>query len=325
MARIARHEIDVEREMARSLGTGRFSDFMIRCGPHSFHVHKLILVAKSTFFRGLITGDFSESSTSAVDLAEDNVGLVARLLIYMYTGNSYIAGFDSFPQRLGNDIFNNVPDKYELAAGAGWAEKAILHAKMYTIADKFGVPGLDTINLRAFIRLIYDANEPQTRKDFLQDGRDWENTCYTSELAEANNKVIDIVYSEPCPQVLQMIVLGVVLGALQYGNAYQSQALLQKIKSWPQLAYDLAVHQLSARDSTCSECGCTSTVLRPECVCGNINGCPKAECKQIWQKTSYCPWCDALGTMSYPEEKEGAVDGTDAPRANENGREPDGV
>ena len=194
----------------------------------------------------------------------------------------------------------------------------MLHAKMYTVADKFGIPGLDTINLRAFIRLVYGANQPQTKEDFLHDGHDWENTDYASELADANNKVIDIVYSEPCPQILQTIVLDVVLFALQHHNAYQSQALLQKIKSWPQLAYDLAVHQLSARDSSCSECDCLSPVLRPECACGNINGCSEAECKQVWQKNSYCPWCDTLGTMSYPgKEEEGAAEQAGAAQMNE--------
>lgn len=318
MAPVARHEVDAEQEMAHSLGTGRFSDFTIKCGPHRFRVHRVILVAKSTFFRGLITNGFLESSTSTVDLTEEDVGLVARLLIYIYTEKSHISGFEAFPHKIGNHIFNLVPDKYELEAEAGWASKAILHLKMYTIADKFGVPGLSTISLRCFIRHMYDANQPQTKEDFLHDGHDWENTDYTTELAEANNRVIGVVYAEPCTQILRTIVLDINLFALQYQYAYKSQALLQHIKAWPKLAYDLAVHQLSAENSKCSECDCLSTVLRPKCACGNINGCSQVECKAIWQKDSYCPWCDALGTMSYPgEEEEGAAEEADATPANE--------
>lgn len=63
--------------------TGKFSDFIIKCGTREFRVHKWILVNHSPVFAAMFDKDEDSSEMTVEDLSAE---AVENFLIYLYTG-----------------------------------------------------------------------------------------------------------------------------------------------------------------------------------------------------------------------------------------------
>ena len=69
------------------LHCGDHSDFRITCRGIEFEVHKLIIASASEFFRVVSAKEgFPENATGVVDLPDDEPEVVARALVFLYTG-----------------------------------------------------------------------------------------------------------------------------------------------------------------------------------------------------------------------------------------------
>lgn len=141
---------------------------MITCGSDSYKVHKAIVCSQSEFFRLACRnhhnaeGDFKEAKTGIVEIPCRNINTsatepedfkwnpdaedpkcVKNMIHYLYRLD-YLEVETAKITTM--DIDDEVFDKtYALAEGI-----LIEHAKMYAMADKYGIPGLKDLALKKY-------------------------------------------------------------------------------------------------------------------------------------------------------------------------------
>ncbi|MCJ1279303.1 hypothetical protein MMC21_007127 [Puttea exsequens] len=103
--------------------TGAFTDLTITCGGKDIKVHKLVVCTQSEVLRKTATNGFKESLTSVINLPDDDLALVERMIEALYSST-----YDS-----------TVSDAEQATYGCHGFE---LHAAMYAIADKYGLAEL---------------------------------------------------------------------------------------------------------------------------------------------------------------------------------------
>jgi hypothetical protein len=115
---------------------GKFSDFTILCDGKEYHVHRCFIAPQSKYFERACTGMFKENTECKIELKEDLTSMVDRMVYYFYNFDYY------------NGIDSTKPTEAK-----PWPALSV-HIQMYSIADKYDVPGLRTLALEKFKTLI---------------------------------------------------------------------------------------------------------------------------------------------------------------------------
>ncbi|KAF7188247.1 hypothetical protein HII31_10532 [Pseudocercospora fuligena] len=68
-------------------GDEEFADFTIICGSKAYRVHRIIICAKSKYFKRACSGAFTEASKQKIELKEDPPEAVECMIQYFYDGN----------------------------------------------------------------------------------------------------------------------------------------------------------------------------------------------------------------------------------------------
>ncbi|KAK4911093.1 hypothetical protein LTR66_017385, partial [Elasticomyces elasticus] len=133
--------------MSDLLTTGRFSDFTIECGEAKevFKVHKMVLCPASSYFSDVcLNGEFEESRTGKVHLADTDPEVLRCALQYVYTGK-YASG------------------ELDIQPGVDTVSKRMwFHAKVYILADYISVDSLRYESLKQFQTLALDITRIDT-------------------------------------------------------------------------------------------------------------------------------------------------------------------
>lgn len=140
-----------------------FSDFKIICAGKEYNVHRVILASHSGYFKRLFVSVFKEAEEQKVELHGDPEGGVAAMIEYFYSFN-----YNAF----------NIQKSYKEK------EKPVLfhiHSSVFTIADKYDIPGLKDLALSNFVKLMdsYIAAkswEPMARRMIKTVPRIYQNT-----------------------------------------------------------------------------------------------------------------------------------------------------
>ncbi|KAI4170849.1 MAG: hypothetical protein LQ346_008815 [Caloplaca aetnensis] len=143
-----------------SLIAGLTSDIVtIFIGPEkkAFPIHKALLSAKSTFFRGAFEGDFKEATDKSLTLAEDDPNCFARYVLWIY--NQVLD-----PIRHGQDA-KPMLDEY---------------CKLFVLADKLGSERLENVCLDVIH--TYAASDAISHFDVATIDFVWDNTPDESKL-----------------------------------------------------------------------------------------------------------------------------------------------
>ncbi|TID13050.1 hypothetical protein E6O75_ATG09999 [Venturia nashicola] len=174
-------------ELMNALGTlfelGKYSDLTITSGIRRYAVHKAIVCSRSGFFDGACSNPFKESESGTIDLSEDDPEAVDHMVHYFYhleylttprvqpqgtTLSSPLASpisqkhlsFDSIIDENHSEV-----DEIESAAeqqAKGSASNLTLHAKVYAIAEKYGIQGLKTMAKNKFsAQMAYHWDSPE--------------------------------------------------------------------------------------------------------------------------------------------------------------------
>ncbi|KAM0080729.1 hypothetical protein ACKRZS_007106 [Fusarium odoratissimum] len=106
------------------------SDATIRCEGRYFSVHSLILFCHSEYFRKQLDGPWKESSERVIDILDFDPPIVEAMTLFLYC-------FD-----------------YESPADSS---AMMFHAKVYQIADKYGIEALKRLSATKF-RASIDEN-----------------------------------------------------------------------------------------------------------------------------------------------------------------------
>ena len=71
-----------------------YSDVTLIVEKHTFSGHKVILAARSDYFRALLFGGMKESSEDEIELKDTPLAAFKQLLRYIYTGQVLLLVFN---------------------------------------------------------------------------------------------------------------------------------------------------------------------------------------------------------------------------------------
>ncbi|KAJ5991369.1 hypothetical protein N7522_011576 [Penicillium canescens] len=75
---------DLQPILQSLLDSGKYSDLMISCEGRNFKVHRAIVCSQSSFFDAAVKGGFKEASLSQVDLPDDELATIHRVISFLY-------------------------------------------------------------------------------------------------------------------------------------------------------------------------------------------------------------------------------------------------
>ncbi|OAG41882.1 hypothetical protein AYO21_03885 [Fonsecaea monophora] len=78
--------------------SGAFSDMTIICADEKFQVHKVVVCSQSSFFNTVCSKPWGKSTQPAVDLSDDDVETVKRMIDFFYRGDYQDFESDKFTQ-----------------------------------------------------------------------------------------------------------------------------------------------------------------------------------------------------------------------------------
>ncbi len=99
----------------------------IICGGQSLAYHSAIVCPRSSFFEAALWGNFEEGKSKTINLENEKFPMVRRMMRYCY-----LFDYDDQDETAMSDVEVN--------------------ARMYAMADQFGVPGLKTAAAAKFAR-----------------------------------------------------------------------------------------------------------------------------------------------------------------------------
>lgn len=109
---------------------GKFSDFTILCDGKEYHVHRCFIAPQSKYFECACAGMFKEGAECKIELKEDQAAMVDRMVHYFYNFD-----YDD------SDISHTAPKM---------RSSLRIHVQMYSLGDKYDIPGLRTLALEKF-------------------------------------------------------------------------------------------------------------------------------------------------------------------------------
>ena len=150
-------------------------DFKITVDKFTWNVHQSVLVENSTFFKLMCKSSLKESQTHEVTLHDDNPVHVAQMIIFMYYGEypTRRAEEDPYGSHVCLDMLDASFHGDECQEALEAVFKAVecddspesegrlkSHFMLYTIADKYGIRGLDNHSVNRMLEevIIWDGN-----------------------------------------------------------------------------------------------------------------------------------------------------------------------
>ncbi|CAI6062719.1 unnamed protein product [Clonostachys chloroleuca] len=139
---------ELHKSMSSLFDSGLYSDLTVICGEDKYLVHRAVVCPRSKFFEAACRHNFKEAITAEINLPEDDPVAIKIMMNHFYNLN-YSDGSETTS---------------ETGSALAEAKKFSLldHAKVYSLAEKYGVPSLK--------KLAMDKFERQARKDC--DGKD---------------------------------------------------------------------------------------------------------------------------------------------------------
>lgn len=187
---------DIGESFSRIFCSAEFSDLKISCGSMLLDVHKAIICPKSAFFAAACrkSSGFKEAQTGTINLEDDDPDAVRMMIHYLYH-------FD-YPIVDTNVAVPDITPK--------------LHAKVYALGEKYGIPRLKDLAAKKFNDTA-QAVDPEP----LLDG-----------IFEAYTSTIDT------DRDLRDVAANAVFGR---ADLLDSPEIQEKIQELPQLNMDLLI------------------------------------------------------------------------------------
>ncbi|KAK5100239.1 hypothetical protein LTR70_001773 [Exophiala xenobiotica] len=286
--------------MTSILSTGEFSDFEIKCGGYVFKAHKSILSCRSPFFKAAVSNGMRESFESKIELPEDEPEVVARALIYLYTGK-YES--DDIASGMAGEVrqFSSLSDRYSRASQT-WNTDCELCIKMYNLAGKLMLPELQAELRNIFLRAYYGHREPNyagTSHDPLTEEGNKDRRALI-ELVYSTNRSFDWTFKDVLVQNAHTMIE-------DYG-ALAMKGFQDMLRDIPGFTLDVASTRLHRTRCPLNE-EHRALWLEQRCNCGRSTSCDNTECNKQRSKRSACDHCVRFGVLKFPL-KEGDADTT---------------
>ncbi|KAK4500017.1 hypothetical protein PRZ48_008203 [Zasmidium cellare] len=127
------------------------ADYTITCCGRHFKVHKHVLSLHSEYFARLFKSQYKESSTNCIDLVDDPLAAVKSMIEYFYrftydwkvVESGQCADQDTALDNFASSDAPRAPDQLP-------SSHLQHHADVYTLADKYDIPGLKVMAANRF-------------------------------------------------------------------------------------------------------------------------------------------------------------------------------
>ncbi|GAM42787.1 BTB/POZ domain protein [Talaromyces pinophilus] len=144
----------------RYLESGEYSDFLVTCANREFHVHRLVICPRSSYFRLMCKDNFKEGITQKLELVDEDPDVFQSVLTFLYTGiyeTCKITGseeIESAPstERSCNSSEDSENDDENQHQGGRPAttEDILAHVQLYASGDKFDIRDLKEVSSKMF-------------------------------------------------------------------------------------------------------------------------------------------------------------------------------
>ncbi|RPA76723.1 hypothetical protein BJ508DRAFT_330871 [Ascobolus immersus RN42] len=214
------------------LRTGKWSDLTLKCGDKVFKVHKNIVCSQSEFFEACVESGMKESEEEVIQLVDDLPGDVRRMLEFLY-GESYWEHPEAEEGcgKTSEGLYRGYKEEKLAAKAEGGAQEhnselgdsdpVLVNARMFVLADKYGIPTLRKEVLRKmklFIDVAVDFKQTRERDEegapasgFEEVGKNvmvqWKRLLNAIEYLSgrtSDNECIDMLMEHVVPQIPEM-------------------------------------------------------------------------------------------------------------------------
>ncbi|PWY81871.1 hypothetical protein BO70DRAFT_362307 [Aspergillus heteromorphus CBS 117.55] len=146
--------------MKDELLTGQYYDMKITCEGFTFKVHRVIVCCQSRFFAAALRNDFKEAITQTIELPDDDLETVERVISYLYI-QDYMSTGHIVPLSCTSDLQTGSVDPEETSnspesdSHGHWtadptAAEAYNNFRVYLAADKYGITSLKDLAAKRF-------------------------------------------------------------------------------------------------------------------------------------------------------------------------------
>ncbi|KAL9623594.1 MAG: hypothetical protein Q9160_002050 [Pyrenula sp. 1 TL-2023] len=148
-----------DQSLKKILDTGRYSDMIVKCGRHTWHLHRAILCSQSEFFERMCESSFREATEQCVTLEDEDPFIAAHAISYLYLGRILLPekGNDDLTyatsiRQIGqlSDIQDHEEAAYPTHHGVEW-----MLALLYAFGEKFLIPGMKRQAYLEFFQMHY--------------------------------------------------------------------------------------------------------------------------------------------------------------------------
>ncbi|KAM5442950.1 hypothetical protein MferCBS31731_001823 [Microsporum ferrugineum] len=140
---------------------GSYSDMEITCEDFTFKVHRAIVCTQSHFFKGALSGDFKEATARTIDLPDDDLETIERVLSFIYlqdyeeTGHIVQLESTNTPEPPKANTRAATNSSYTKKVEGTTANAAASNnVQVYIAADKFGITPLKSLAAEKFTRWV---------------------------------------------------------------------------------------------------------------------------------------------------------------------------
>ncbi|KAE8554265.1 hypothetical protein EYB25_002803 [Talaromyces marneffei] len=145
----------------RYLESGEYSDFLVTCGNREFHVHRLVICPRSSYFRLMCKDNFKEGITQKLELVDEDPDVFQSVLTFLYTGiyetckitgNEEIENTPSTERSCNSseDSENDDENQQHQGGRPATTEDILAHVQLYASGDKFDIRDLKEVSSKMF-------------------------------------------------------------------------------------------------------------------------------------------------------------------------------
>lgn len=230
-------------------------------------------------------------------MPDDHPEIVARLLVFIYTGQYAISWVPQW-RCDGTAPFENVPVMDITVDRSGnskplidtWHRRCVVAIKMYQIADKTLVDDMRWASRDKFLAFLRPDRDDESEGRRFWAKEEMRDVVTIIKLAYESTRSDDWMLHD---SIVHRMLVGI-----QYYDCLKWELCQKLLRDVLSLAVEIATSQLATRRmaTKCRVCGKKTQQRLWRCRCGQMNFCEDTQCTKLRKQRSICDTCAVFGT-----------------------------